>query len=95
MTGAMICHIAGNAAAFAVKGLLGLVCDPVAGVEVPCIKRNVSAVMAALGSADMAIAGVESFLTPDQASAALKDVQDHLPEYLRGGGGGCASCFRA
>ena len=95
MTGAMICRIAGNAAAFAVKGLLGLVCDPVAGVEVPCIKRNVSAVMAALGSADMAIAGVESFLTPDQASAALKDVQDHLPEYLRGGGGGCASCFRA
>ena len=88
------CRIAGNAAAFAVKGLLGLVCDPVAGVEVPCIKRNVSAALAALGCADMALAGVESYLTPDQAFAALKDVQDHLPEYLRGGGGGCASCFR-
>lgn len=84
--------VTGNAAAFAIKGLLGLVCDPVAGVEVPCIKRNVSAAMAALGCADMALAGVESYLTPDETSAALKDVQDHLPEYLRGGGGGCAAC---
>lgn len=84
--------IAGNAAAFAIKGLLGLVCDAIGSVEVPCIKRNVSAVMAALGCADMALAGVSSYLTPDEVSAALKDVQDHMPEYFRGGGCGCASC---
>ena len=80
----------GDAAAFTIKGLLGLVCDPVMGVEVPCIKRNVEAAAAALSAADMAIAGIESYLSLDEASLALKDVQDHLPEYLRGGGGGCA-----
>ena len=86
---------AGDAAAFTIKGLLGLVCDPVKGVEVPCIKRNVEASAAALSAADMAIAGIESYLSPDEASLALKDVQDHLPEYLRGGGGGCAHACAA
>ena len=85
----------GDAAAFTIKGLLGLVCDPVMGVEVPCIKRNVSASAAALSAADMAISGIESCLSTDEASLALKDVQDHLPEYLRGGGGGCAHVCHA
>ena len=80
----------GDAASFAVKGLLGLVCDPMECVEVPCIKRNSAGIAAALSSADMALAGIRSYITPDDASYALKDVQDHLPEYLRGGGGGVA-----
>ena len=78
----------GHAACFAVKGLLGLVCDPMGCAEVPCIKRNAAGTAAALSSGNMAIAGIESFISPDDASFALKDVQDALPEYLRGGGGG-------
>ena len=80
----------GDAASFAIKGLLGLVCDPMECVEVPCIKRNGGAIAAALAAADMALAGIRSYITPDDASCALKDVQDHLPEHLRGGGGGVA-----
>ena len=81
----------GNAAAFAIKGLLGLVCDPVVGIEVPCIKRNVEGAASAIAAGDMAIAGIESFLSPDQASMALKSVQDNMPEAFRGGKCGCAA----
>ena len=80
----------GDAASFAVKGLLGLVCDPIGCVEVPCIKRNAEAIGATFAAADMALSGIRSFITADVSSFALKDVQDHLPEHLRGGGGGTA-----
>ena len=56
-TGAQI----GHAVAMALKNLLGLVCDPVAGlVEIPCVKRNVIGAMNALSAAEMALAGIGS-----------------------------------
>ena len=54
-----------NACAIALKNVLGLVCDPVAGlVEVPCVKRNAMGVVNALAAAEMALAGVESAIQP-------------------------------
>ncbi len=54
-----------HAAAMALKNLLGLVCDPVGGlVEVPCVKRNVIGAVNALSAADMALAGIESRISP-------------------------------
>ena len=49
----------GHAVAMALKNLMGLVCDPVAGlVEVPCVKRNVIGAVNAISAADMALAGI-------------------------------------
>lgn len=80
----------GDAACLAVKGMLGLVCDPMQCIEIPCIKRNGTGIANAFSSADMVLSGIRSFISPDDASFALKDVQDHMPEYLRGGGCGVA-----
>lgn len=78
-----------NASAFALKSLLGLVCDPVAGlVEVPCVKRNVIGAVNAVTSADMAIAGVKSRIPLDEVIDAMKSVGDQLPEALRETSGG-------
>ena len=55
-----------DAAAMALSNLMGLVCDPVAGlVEVPCVKRNVVGAVNALSAADMALAGITSRIPPD------------------------------
>jgi L-serine dehydratase len=82
-----------NAAAMAMKNMLGLVCDPAAGpVEVPCIKRNAGGVAIALAAAEMALAGVQSAIPFDEVVLALKNVQDLLHEDLRDntrGGLGC------
>lgn len=57
----------GDAAAMAMKNMLGLVCDPVAGlVEVPCVKRNAGAAMTALAAAEMALAGIQSVIPADE-----------------------------
>ena len=73
-----------HACALALKGLLGLVCDPVAGlVEVPCVKRNVIAAVNAITSADMALAGIRSKIPPDEVIDAMKEVGDLLPPSLR------------
>lgn len=73
-----------NAAAMALKSLLGLVCDPVAGlVEVPCIKRNVIGAVNAVTSADMALAGIESRIPADEVIDAMKRVGNAMPESLR------------
>lgn len=78
-----------NASAFALKSLLGLVCDPVAGlVEVPCVKRNVIGAVNAVTSADMAIAGVKSKIPLDEVIDAMRSVGDQLPETLRETSGG-------
>lgn len=78
-----------NAAAIALKNLLGLVCDPVAGlVEVPCVKRNVIGAMSAISAADMALAGIESKIPADEVIDAMKDVGDLLNESLRETGRG-------
>ena len=56
--------------------MLGLVCDPVAGlVEVPCIKRNGGAAVQALLAAEMALAGIGSFIPADEAIDAMKWVK--------------------
>lgn len=85
-----------HSCAMAVKNLLGLVCDPVGGlVEVPCIKRNVIGAMNALSAAQMALAGIESRVPPDQVLDAMAEVGRSLPHTLRetGKGGLAATPF--
>lgn len=73
-----------HAAAMALKNLLGLVCDPVAGlVEVPCVKRNVVGAVNALSAADMALAGVRSRISPDQVIDAMREVGDKMHNSLK------------
>ena len=68
------CEQIATAAAMAMKNLLGLVCDPVAGlVEVPCVKRNVIGTVNAMACADMAMAGIVSRIPPDQVMDAMKE----------------------
>ena len=79
-TGEQICH----AVAMALKNLLGLACDPVAGlVEVPCVKRNVIGAVNAIAAADMAMAGIESFIPADEVIDAMGEVGRRLPVELR------------
>ncbi|HEX9909980.1 MAG TPA: L-serine ammonia-lyase, iron-sulfur-dependent, subunit alpha, partial [Desulfatiglandales bacterium] len=74
----------GQSVAIALKNVLGLVCDPVAGlVEVPCIKRNAGAVANAFISADMALSGIRSVIPPDEVIAALKEVGELMDPKLR------------
>jgi L-serine dehydratase len=74
----------GHAVALSLKNMLGLVCDPVAGlVEIPCIKRNVIGVVNAIVSAELALAGVQSVIPPDEVIQALNDVSKRLPIELR------------
>lgn len=73
-----------HAAAMAIKNVLGLVCDPVAGlVEVPCVKRNASGAVNALLSTDLALAGVESYIPFDETVEAMYAVGRSMPESLR------------
>jgi len=69
----------GHAVAIALKNMLGLVCDPVAGlVEVPCVKRNAGAVSQALTAAEMALAGIKSIIPVDEVIDAMKSVGQSL-----------------
>ncbi len=78
-----------HASTMALKNLLGLVCDPVAGlVEVPCVKRNVIGAINAITSADMAIAGIISRVPPDEVIDAMRSVGMALPSSLRETGEG-------
>lgn len=73
-----------HACAIALKNQMGLVCDPVAGlVEIPCIKRNVSGIMIAFSSAEMALAGIESKIPADECIEAMREVGEALPCALR------------
>jgi len=77
-------EMAAHAVAIALKCILGLVCDPVAGlVEIPCIKRNASGVTLAFTAAEMALAGIKSAIPVDETVEALKRVGDGLPAALR------------
>ena len=80
--------------AMAIKNLLGLICDPLAGpVEIPCIKRNAVGASTALMGAEMALAGIRSGVSPDDVVDALQDTQKRLPTALRGACvGGLAAC---
>ena len=74
----------GNAVAMALKNLMGLVCDPVAGlVEVPCVKRNVIGAVNAVSAADMALAGIESRVPVDEVILAMGDVGRRMPHEFR------------
>ncbi len=71
---------ASQAIAFVIKNLLGLVCDPVAGlVEVPCVKRNAMGASFALVAADMALAGIESKIPVDEVVDAMYQVGKAMP----------------
>ncbi|MBQ3938975.1 MAG: L-serine ammonia-lyase, iron-sulfur-dependent, subunit alpha [Clostridia bacterium] len=64
-----------SAAAMALKNILGLVCDPVAGlVECPCIKRNAMGAANAVLCADMALAGITSIIPFDEVVSAMRSV---------------------
>lgn len=74
----------GYAVAIALKNMMGLVCDPVAGlVEVPCIKRNAGAAAQALVAAELALLDVHSVIPVDEVIDAMKQVGDALPNTLK------------
>ncbi|MUV40004.1 L-serine ammonia-lyase [Lentibacillus sp. JNUCC-1] len=96
MASAAIVEMAGgspqqSADAFAItlKNMLGLVCDPVAGlVEVPCVKRNAAGSSLAIVSADMALAGVTSTIPCDEVIGAMYKIGKQMPSSLRETGEG-------
>ena len=91
MGAAALCYLGGgdstavcHAAAMAIKSLMGLVCDPIAGlVEVPCVKRNAAGAMIAMCSADMALAGITSRVPVDQVIDCMGDVGHRMPEEFK------------
>lgn len=87
MAAGAACELAGgsprqvvHAMTLAVKNTLGLACDPVGGlVEVPCIKRNAMYSAMALVAAEMALAGIESYIPPDEVISAMKEIGEAMP----------------
>jgi L-serine dehydratase len=78
-----------HALAMALKNLLGLVCDPVAGlVEVPCVKRNVIGAVNAISCAQMALAGIESRIPADEVIDAMRRIGNLMSPTLRETGQG-------
>ena len=99
MAAAALTHMTGgnaeavvHAFVLAIKNTMGLVCDPVAGlVEVPCVKRNGLYSNVAIGAAAMALAGVRSFISPDEVVLAVREVGARLHrDYRETSGGGLA-----
>ncbi len=73
-----------SAVAIALKNVMGLICDPVAGlVEVPCIKRNAMAASLAFLAADLALAGIKSVIPADEVIDAMGKVGRRLPMEFR------------
>lgn len=73
-----------HAASFAIINILGLVCDPIAGlVEFPCALRNASGVTNAIISCDLAMAGVKSIIPLDEVVDAMYSVGNSMPVSLR------------
>lgn len=85
-----------NAGAIVFKNILGLVCDPVAGlVEVPCAKRNFAGAVSALTTADLVMAGVMSKIPFDDTVSAMYKIGRSMPAELRETAlGGCATTNR-
>jgi len=91
MAAAALCEAMGgtarqstHAGALALKNCLGLACDPVAGlVEVPCVKRNGIYSVMAIAAADMALAGVESFIPLDEVIDAMYQIGCNMPACVR------------
>ncbi|MBE6828758.1 MAG: L-serine ammonia-lyase, iron-sulfur-dependent, subunit alpha [Ruminococcaceae bacterium] len=77
-------QMAEHACAIALKNILGLVCDPVAGlVEIPCIKRNAMGVANAFVGAELALAGIQSAIPADEVIIAMKRIGDAMPRSLK------------
>ncbi|MDM5198832.1 MULTISPECIES: L-serine ammonia-lyase, iron-sulfur-dependent, subunit alpha [Fictibacillus] len=73
-----------DAMAIALKNMLGLVCDPVAGlVEVPCVKRNAMGASNAIVAADMALAGIKSRIPCDEVIDAMYKIGQTMPTALK------------
>ncbi len=73
-----------NGASFALLNIMGLICDPIAGlVEFPCALRNASGVVNAMISADLALAGIDSIVPFDEVVDAMYKVGKSMPESLR------------
>ncbi|HET7629325.1 MAG TPA: L-serine ammonia-lyase, iron-sulfur-dependent, subunit alpha [Bacillales bacterium] len=91
MAAAAIVELAGgtpqqsaDAMAIALKNMLGLVCDPVAGlVEVPCVKRNAGGASNAIVAADMSLAGVKSRIPADEVIDAMHKIGQMMPVALK------------
>ncbi|TGB04845.1 L-serine ammonia-lyase, iron-sulfur-dependent, subunit alpha [Halobacillus salinus] len=91
MAAAAIVEMAGGtpsqsaeAMAITLKNMLGLICDPVAGlVEVPCVKRNAMGASNAITAADMALAGVTSRIPCDEVIDAMYKVGQRMPSAFR------------
>ena len=82
MSAGAVCQLRGgsvaqiiNAASLALKNIMGLTCDPVAGlVEVPCVKRNPFMAVYSITAAELALAGIKSVIPPDEIVDALAQV---------------------
>ena len=73
-----------NATALALKNMLGLTCDPVAGlVEVPCIKRNSYGAVNAVTSTQLAMAGIESAIEPDDVIDSMRRIGNSMSPCLK------------
>ncbi len=73
-----------SACAIALKAVMGLVCDPIAGlVEVPCVKRNATGAIIALTAAELALSGIESVVCADEVIGAMKSVGCMMDRTLR------------
>lgn len=73
-----------HATAISIKSVLGLVCDPVAGlVEVPCVKRNAMGAANALMAAELALAGIESKIPVDEVISTMKSIGDMMVPALK------------
>jgi L-serine dehydratase len=91
MAAAAIVEMAGGspeqcaeAMAITLKNMLGLVCDPVAGlVEVPCVKRNAMGAANAMVAADMALAGITSRIPCDEVIDAMYKIGLSMPTALK------------
>lgn len=96
MAAAAVCELLGgdarsavHAATMALMNTIGLVCDPVGGyVEVPCVSRNAFYSVHAISSAQLALAGLESVIPPDEVVSAMASVGRMLPPELRETGEG-------
>ncbi len=73
-----------NAAALALKNLLGLACDPIGGfVEVPCVKRNAIGVVHAMTASDLSAAGIKSIVPFDEVVKAMNNIAMNMNENIR------------
>lgn len=84
-----------NAVAIALKCILGLVCDPVAGlVEVPCIKRNASGVSLAFTASELALSGIQSKIPVDEVIQAMRKIGHDMSESLKETAEGGLACTK-